>query len=92
MFAFGKTDRAKTLATMREILDLMWMFNDIFDRALAKFKRKTKVEGEASGQQLIRGPMSLVSRNSVPTKGLLASPWCRETSRSDNRTMWGVLP
>jgi hypothetical protein len=37
MFAFGKADRAKTSATMREILDSMWLFNDIFGRALAKF-------------------------------------------------------
>ena len=47
MFAFGKTDRAKTVATMREILDSMWLFNDIFDRALAKFgeiKAQKKVE------------------------------------------------
>lgn len=44
MFAYGKTDRAKTSATMREILDSMWMFNDIFDRALAKF-------GEIKAQQ-----------------------------------------
>ena len=44
MFAFGKADRAKTSATMREILDSMWLFNDIFDRALAKF-------GEINAQQ-----------------------------------------
>ncbi len=44
MFAFGKADRAKTSATMREILDSMWLFNDIFDRALAKF-------GEIKAQQ-----------------------------------------
>jgi hypothetical protein len=44
MFAFGKADRAKTSATMREILDAMWLFNDIFDRALAKF-------GEIKAQQ-----------------------------------------
>jgi hypothetical protein len=44
MFAYGKTDRAKTSATMREILDSMWLFNDIFDRALAKF-------GEIKAQQ-----------------------------------------
>ena len=44
MFAFGKTDRAKTSATMREILDSMWLFNDILDRALAKF-------GEIKAQQ-----------------------------------------
>ncbi len=37
MFAYGKADRAKKSATMREILDSMWLFNDIFDRALAKF-------------------------------------------------------
>ncbi len=37
MLAFGKADRAKTSATMREILDSMWLFNDTFDRALAKF-------------------------------------------------------
>ena len=44
MFAFGKADRAKTSATMREILDSMWLFNDIFSRALAKF-------GEVKAQQ-----------------------------------------
>lgn len=44
MFAYGKADRAKTSATMREILDSMWLFNDIFDRALARF-------GEIKAQQ-----------------------------------------
>jgi hypothetical protein len=44
MFAFGKADRAKTSATMREILDSMWLFNDIFGRALTKF-------GEVKAQQ-----------------------------------------
>ncbi len=44
MFAFGKADRAKTSATMREILDSMWLFNDIFEQALAKF-------GEIKAQQ-----------------------------------------
>jgi hypothetical protein len=44
MFAFGKADKAKTSATMREILDSMWLFNDIFDRALTKF-------GEIKAQQ-----------------------------------------
>jgi hypothetical protein len=44
MFAYGKADRARTSATMREILDSMWLFNDIFDRALAKF-------GEVKAQQ-----------------------------------------
>jgi hypothetical protein len=37
IFAFGKADRAKTTATMREILDAMWLFNDTFKRALTKF-------------------------------------------------------
>jgi hypothetical protein len=37
MFAFGKADRAKRSATMREILDAMWLFNDSFKRALSKF-------------------------------------------------------
>jgi hypothetical protein len=37
IFAFGKADRAKTSATMREILDAMWLFNDTFKRALTKF-------------------------------------------------------
>jgi hypothetical protein len=37
MFAFGKADRAKTSVTMREILNSMWLFNDTFERALAKF-------------------------------------------------------
>ena len=37
MFAFGKADRAKTSATMREILDSMWLLNDMFERALARF-------------------------------------------------------
>jgi hypothetical protein len=37
MFAFGRADRAKTSATMREILDAMWLFNEKFERARAKF-------------------------------------------------------
>ena len=37
VFAFGKTDRAKTSATFREIMDAMWLFNDKFERARAKF-------------------------------------------------------
>jgi hypothetical protein len=37
MFTFGQSDRAKTSATFREILDAMWLFNDKFERALAKF-------------------------------------------------------
>jgi hypothetical protein len=45
MFAYGKTDRSKTSATMREILDSMWLFNDIFDRALAKFNEIKAQQG-----------------------------------------------
>jgi hypothetical protein len=37
IFTFGKADRAKTSATYREILDAMWLFNDKFAHALAKF-------------------------------------------------------
>ena len=37
MFTFGQADRARTSATFREILDAMWLFNDKFERALAKF-------------------------------------------------------
>jgi hypothetical protein len=37
MFTFGQADRAKTSANYREILDAMWLFNDKFERALAKF-------------------------------------------------------
>jgi hypothetical protein len=37
IFTFGQADRAKTSATMREILDAMWLFNDKFERARAKF-------------------------------------------------------
>jgi hypothetical protein len=37
IFAFGRADRARTSATLREILDAMWLFNAKFERALAKF-------------------------------------------------------
>jgi hypothetical protein len=37
IFAFGRADRAKTSASFREILDAMWLFNDKFERATAKF-------------------------------------------------------
>ena len=37
MFTFGKADRAKTSVTFREILEAMWLFNEKFERALAKF-------------------------------------------------------
>jgi hypothetical protein len=38
MFTFGKADRARTSATFREILDAMWLFNDKFVRARARFE------------------------------------------------------
>jgi len=37
MFNYGQADRAKTSANYREILDAMWLFNEKFERALAKF-------------------------------------------------------
>jgi hypothetical protein len=37
MFAYGQADRRKTSATFREILDAMWLFDDKFERALAKY-------------------------------------------------------
>ena len=37
IFAFGQADRAKTSATVREILDAMWLYNSKFERALARF-------------------------------------------------------
>ena len=37
IFAFGHADRARTSATFREILDAMWLFDEKFERALAKF-------------------------------------------------------
>jgi hypothetical protein len=37
IFAFGQADRARTSATVREILEAMWLFNGKFERALSKF-------------------------------------------------------
>lgn len=37
VFAFGQADRARTSATFREIMDAMWLFNEKFARAQAKF-------------------------------------------------------
>jgi len=37
MFAYGRSDRARTSATFREILDAMWLFNAKFEKALAIF-------------------------------------------------------
>jgi hypothetical protein len=46
MFTFGQADRARTSATFREILDAMWLFNDKFERALAKFN---EIKAQAKG-------------------------------------------
>jgi hypothetical protein len=46
MFTFGQSDRARTSANFREILDAMWLFNVKFDQALAKFNEiKTQRKG-----------------------------------------------
>lgn len=37
VFAFGQTDRSRTSATYREILDAMWLFNAKFEQARLKF-------------------------------------------------------
>ena len=37
IFTFGRSDRAKTSATMREVLDAMWLFNEKFERAQARY-------------------------------------------------------
>jgi hypothetical protein len=39
MFAYGKSDRARTSATYREIMDAMWLFNQKFERALAEYEK-----------------------------------------------------
>jgi len=39
VFAFGQSDRARTSANFREILDAMWLFNEKFERALAEFDK-----------------------------------------------------
>ena len=38
VFTYGRADRARTLATLREILDAMWLFDEKFERALSEFK------------------------------------------------------
>jgi hypothetical protein len=48
IFTFGKADRARTSANFREILDAMWLFNDKFERARARFEEiKTQDRGQA---------------------------------------------
>jgi hypothetical protein len=48
IFTFGEADRAKASATFREILDAMWLFNDKFERARARFEEiKAQERGPA---------------------------------------------
>jgi hypothetical protein len=37
IFTFGHADRARKSASFREIMDAMWLFNDKFESALARF-------------------------------------------------------
>ena len=46
MFAYGQADRAKTSATFREIMNAMWLFNEKFERAAAKFN---EIRGQKKG-------------------------------------------
>ena len=39
VFTFGRADRARTSATMREVMDGMWLFNPKFEAALAEYKK-----------------------------------------------------
>jgi hypothetical protein len=46
IFAFGQADRARTSATVREILDAMFLFNSKFEKALTTFDEiKTRQKG-----------------------------------------------
>ena len=47
MFAYGKTDRARTSATFREILDAMWLFTEKFERARARY---AEIKAEERGR------------------------------------------
>ena len=37
VFAYGETDRQRTSATFREILDAIWLFDEKFERAMTEF-------------------------------------------------------
>src|SRR5712691_9620238 len=50
IFTFGQSDRAKTSATLREILDAMWLFNDKFERALSRFNEIKAQQGRRHDQ------------------------------------------
>ena len=47
MFTFGKSDRARTSATFREILDAMWLFTEKFERARARY---AEIKAEERGR------------------------------------------
>ena len=47
IFTFGKADRARSSATFREILDAMWLFNEKFERAQARFE---EIKAQESGR------------------------------------------
>jgi hypothetical protein len=38
VFTFGKSDKARTSASLREIMDGMWLFNQKFEMALSKYE------------------------------------------------------
>jgi hypothetical protein len=46
VFTYGRADRAKASANFREIMDAMWLFNDKFERALAKYN---EIKGRRKG-------------------------------------------
>jgi hypothetical protein len=50
IFTFGKGDRARTSATMREILDAMWLFTVKFERARAKYAEIKAQERRGASQ------------------------------------------
>jgi len=39
VFTFGRANRARTSATLREVMDGMWLFNPKFETALAEYKK-----------------------------------------------------
>jgi hypothetical protein len=48
VFTFGQNDKAKKSATLREVLDAMWLFNDKFEQALSKFN---EIKANRNGRQ-----------------------------------------
>ncbi len=64
IFTFGKADRARPRATFREILDAMWLFNDKFERARARFE-------EIKAQERGRGPITGPLRHAAVILGLV---------------------